>query len=230
MKKLASLLVALAMLCVMLPATAEGIPTGEWYLISMQMGETAVDPAAFGMNLVLTLNEDGTCTMDSGDGDPAEGTWTFDDNGLTITEADSEQTLAYEDGQLKLDMSDGCMIFSQEKAAPVELPQVVPAESEDAFFGNWVLANVGMGGMVLPAEAAEITMTVNIEAGKAVFSTGEDEVTVDTTFADGALTFVDSTSDTEIKLETTDDGNISFTQRYDEETAMVFYFVKADAE
>ena len=88
MKKLVSLIIALAMLCLMVPAMAEEtLPTGEWYLISVSAEGTQVDPAVFGMEMTLTLNEDGTCTMVSEETE--EGTWTFEGNTLTITDANS---------------------------------------------------------------------------------------------------------------------------------------------
>ena len=229
MKKLVSLIIALAMLCLMVPAMAEEtLPTGEWYLISVSAEGTQVDPAVFGMEMTLTLNEDGTCTMVSEETE--EGTWTFEGNTLTITDANSETVLTYEEGLLKLDVSDGYMIFSQEKATPVELPNVVPAESEDAFLGNWVMTIAVVGDMAIPAEATDMAVTMTVEPGKVTMVNGEDTVNAETAFEEGALSFTDEESGTFVKLELNDDGSISYTVEVDAETAMTFYFVKADAE
>ena len=122
------------------------------------------------------------------------------------------------------------MIFSQEKATPVELPTVVPAESEDAFLGNWVMTVAVVGDMAIPAEATDMAVTMTVEPGKVTMVNGEDTVNAETAFEEGALTFTDEESGTFVKLELNDDGSICYTVEIDAETAMTFYFVKADAE
>ena len=64
MKKLFCVMLALVMACAMLAVTAEDAADylGDWYLVEMKMGDTGMNPSDLGMNMTMTVNEDGTVT------------------------------------------------------------------------------------------------------------------------------------------------------------------------
>ena len=65
MKKLMALLMALCMGCMLIPAMAEGnSPVGSWYLFSAETQGMTLSVDGIGLSMVITLNEDGTCTLD----------------------------------------------------------------------------------------------------------------------------------------------------------------------
>ena len=77
MKKITALVLALMMACLMtcaFAAEADPLYTGEWYLKTMQNGDETIDVAAMGLNGVMTLNADWTCSM-TGMGNDVTGTW-----------------------------------------------------------------------------------------------------------------------------------------------------------
>lgn len=231
MKKLLSVLLVLAMLlgaC----ALAETVDlTGEWYLTELAMGDTSVDPSALGMNITITLNGDGTAVLVSTYGDEEEtqeGTWAQTEAGVEVVTGENPTALLLEDGKLKLDMGEeGAMIFGREKTEAPALPAAVAAESEDAFLGTWKITSVSMMGLVVPAEVAEINVTMTVEAGKVTLLSGEEPQEIPTTFADGVLTASEPDMG-EIKLSLCEDGTVSLEVSMGEAGQMIMYFTRAE--
>ena len=58
MKKLVSLILALCMACILIPATAEDV-TGLWYMVEMITNGVSINPAEMGINWTMELSEDG---------------------------------------------------------------------------------------------------------------------------------------------------------------------------
>ena len=78
MKKLFSLILALCMACMLIPAMAEDSITGEWYA------------SLAGVTMVMNLAEDGTAEMSMpGTENVASGTWVLDGEKITVTIEDS---------------------------------------------------------------------------------------------------------------------------------------------
>ena len=231
MKKLLSVLLVLAMLlgaC----ALAETVDlTGEWYLTELAMGDTSVDPSALGMNITITLNGDGTAVLVSTYGDEEEtqeGTWAQTEAGVEVVTGENPTALLLEDGKLKLYMGEeGAMIFGREKTEAPALPAAVAAESEDAFLGTWKITSVSMMGLVVPAEVAEINVTMTVEAGKVTLLSGEEPQEIPTTFADGVLTASEPDMG-EIKLSLCEDGTVSLEVSMGEAGQMIMYFTRAE--
>ena len=122
MKKLFCVMLALMMACAMLAVTAEDAADylGDWYLVEMKMGDTGMNPSDLGMNMTMTVNEDGTVLNVSAYGDTAEeghGTWKLTENGLSVTD-DTGVTVVFalnEAGQLVADMEGMGMVFGREQ-------------------------------------------------------------------------------------------------------------------
>ena len=231
MKKLFSVLVVLIMvLCA--SALAEDL-SGAWYLNEGIMGELSINPAAMGMDITIELNADGTAMMTSSYGaeesDQQNGTWAATEGGVTITTESNTIELKLQDGKLRLEMdAENIMVFGREKVEPVALPAALAAESEDAFLGSWKATNVSMMGMVVPAETADMGMSMVIEPGKATIDSGAGEPEVmETAFADGAMALTKDGEPTG-RLVLNDDGSISIEVDMGEDSVMAIYFAKAE--
>ncbi|MBQ9263750.1 MAG: lipocalin family protein [Clostridia bacterium] len=231
MKKLISLILALCMACLMLPALAEEV-TGDWYLTEILMGEESINPAAFGMNMVLTLHDDGTMTMAGGENGEEKGTWTMENGVVTLVQEDVEDTmvLSLEDGKLTASEDGLGMTFGREAPEAMVVPQPIAAQNEDAFLGTWSLSSISLGGMMVPAATFGMAEQFVIEPGKATETNATQETPVvteyTTSFADGKLIL--SAGDDELPVELNDTGCLSITTQLDEETAMVLYLDKAE--
>ncbi len=232
MKKIISLLLALCLISLLAFAVAEADFGGTiWYLTSLEQGGTALDPAALGMEVILTLNADGTCTM-SGFGDDSTGTWSSDGEVITITEDGSQEQVfsINENSELVLDMGDGKMIFST-TAPEVSTPSVtfVAAESENAFFGTFKPVSINAMGMDMPPEMVfgEDIPVFTIEAGKVITTMGEgDKAQVEeepAVFEDGLLNIFDPEGgETPVAtVQMAEDGSIVLVLEQDGMTMMI---------
>ena len=86
MKKLFSLILALCMVCMLIPAVAEDSMAGEWYTNFS------------GVSMVLVLGEDGSAQLSMpGTENNAAGTWTLDGEKFTLTLDDSPAEGTYFD-------------------------------------------------------------------------------------------------------------------------------------
>ena len=145
MKKLVSLILAVMMACMMLPALAEATDVvGDWYLTEVQMGEDTLPPSALGMEMTITLNEGGTALIVTSYGEEAEeeaDTWTMTDGALTLTAAEGEaQEFLLEDDLLKYDIGGAYLIFSREVPEAAVLPKVRAESGETPL---WFLGPLG---------------------------------------------------------------------------------------
>ena len=137
-KTILAILIAAAMMVTTLYVGAdEENLEGVWYVESIsQDGQTLDGTAlsAMGMNMVLTLNSDGTATLDAM-GTKNVGTWTSDG---TINLNDSDVPYTFEDGALTLEQDGQVVKFSRESAetepftlAPaVENPELIDYDGE----------------------------------------------------------------------------------------------------
>ncbi len=230
MKKLLALTLALMMACALLPVMAESADEylGDWYLNEMASGDQVIPPSMLGMNMSMTINEDGTVLIVNAYGEVAEeinATWTLADGSLIVNEDGVDQTFTLnENGELVLAMDDGYMMFGREATEVEALPSPIPAETEDEFFGVWMLTTVAMGELIVPAELIGMGMTLTVEAGKATLTNeGEDGTVTElaTMFTDGIL--VANEDDTEVIMELNDNGTISINAS-SEDVNMVLYF------
>ena len=231
MKRLFCLMLALAMACALMTASAELADyLGEWYLIAMKVGEAAMDPSTLGMSMTMTVNEDGTVLNVTAYGDTAEegrGTWELTADGLAVTD-DTEMTLVFsinDAGELVADAEGMGMVFSREQPQVGALPNTIPAQSEDDMIGTWRLTTAAIGGMTIPAEMIGVGMTLTIEPGKMTMANDGDDGTVTelaTTFTDGVL--VGTANGEEVIVELNDNGTLSITSQLDEEAGMILYF------
>lgn len=143
--------------------------TGEWYLIEMGEEGMSINPADFGMEILLILNEDSTCSMEVPGEESEQGTYDVSEEGITIhVEEQEDVTLAMlEDGTLFTEQDGTSMTFSREKPETVDWDAVLGSTlTEDAaiedFAGTWQAMAVDVWGTKMPAEAAEVTASLTI--------------------------------------------------------------------
>ena len=239
MKKLFSLILALCMVCMLVPAVAEEDVTGEWYLKTMKQGETEYDAGAIGYNITMTLNADGTGTMLSpASEEPTPGSWTLEGDKITVTFEDSPIGGTVADGIITLSEGEMVMTFSREANEVIQVAEVNPAAAAEDFEGTWDIAYVGYNGLIIdPSTTGQEMPGLVVENGAMKF-TGNNSLsqafgtnTIPLTFADGALGMSVSMDETSygIKLEMLEDGMLALTAAIGSMSVQMF-FVKAAAE
>ena len=146
---------------------------GEWHIKSMKQGDVEMEASvltALGMDVLLTLGEDGTVTMNM-QGQMQEGTWTFDGAG-GIIQFEAEVPFVYEDGILEVGKDGDFMTFSKEAADAIDVslaPAVEGAQIDD-FNGNWNATYYVAFGAPLPLVMMGAEVSLSIEDGKALVS------------------------------------------------------------
>ena len=209
MKKLFSLLLTLAMLLGCVAGAEVAVDyVGTWVLTSLETGGMTIDMtmlAQRGMDMTMTLNEDGTMftkTM----GVTENGTWVVTETGIAITDDEETIELTYENDALRMEDEGAAMLLTREGAAPV-------AAEEISFPGTWVLMGLEMNGMTADPAALGIagSMVLN-EDGTCVLTMMDasqngtwavTETGLTTTDAEGT---VDAYTVAEGKLRTEADG------------------------
>lgn len=168
MKKIVSLVLALMMACMLIPACAElaaETVVGDWYAVEMAKDGTVLNPGAMGMEITLILNEDGTMALNMsmmGETQSQQGTWSIEDGKVILAAETDEETVAFtlqEDGTLKGEDKGSTLTFSRESAAApsVEFAEVNPDAKPEDFNGEWKFAYLSMAGITFNAETAATT-------------------------------------------------------------------------
>jgi|LSQX01.2.fsa_nt_gb hypothetical protein len=231
MKKTLTLLLSVALVLSMLSAgAAAGAAdiSGEWY------GDL------FGMAMTLTLDEDGSYSMEMAGEEPDTGTWNLDGESLIMDgDTENETVFAYDGESLFSDMGDGMeFLFTREPVAVFEPAAVRTDASLEELGGEWVCTLVSMMGMNLPPEMADIDMKLSIDGEVVTMSVavmGEpatDELQA--VFADGALTLeqpaeYEMGEDTLWVIQLLEDGTLSASSIMFEEP-IAFYLEAVRAE
>ena len=169
MKKVFSMLLALCLACVLLPAQAEELsPVCTWYLVRGEKNGVVVETAGM-INMVLTIHEDGSCltkiTM-YGTEMEDQGTWTAADGGILITDSTGiPQMLSFAGEELTMDMDGTLMYFShtEPEAPDTTVAEKVPAEAVEQFNGSWRISRVMAMGVVTSAENMGMDQAANME-------------------------------------------------------------------
>ena len=227
MKKLFSLILALCLVCMLIPAMAEDSLAGEWYTNFS------------GVSMVLVLGEDGSAALSMpGTENNAAGTWTLDGEKITITLDDSPAEGTYADGKITLGDEEMSMVFTREKPEEIQIAEVNPAAAAEDFEGTWEIAYVGYNGMVIDPSASGQEMPGLVVENGAMRFTGDSSMSqafgtnsIPLAYADGALSMSIALGETTygLKLEMLQDGMLALTATMGT-TDVYMYFVKAAAE
>ena len=232
MKKLVSLILALAMGCLMIPALAEEDITGEWYA---SLG---------GMVMHMTLNADGTMAMEApGQEGAAAGTWTREGDQVTLTVDGSPATATVTAEGLSMAEGGMELLFTREKLEPITVAEIKPDAAAEEFYGEWKLTYMEADGMIMDPSVTGMTFP-NVKLGEGTvefIAAGEEDVFalifgalgLTSTYADGALTLTATTEGVTAsgKVEMLADGMIKVTLDNDGSLMVLYYSpVEAAAE
>lgn len=170
MKKLLSLLLALAMLLGM-TAFAEEEPfdyTGLWVLTGVSTTGVTVDPSALGLDMTMELYEDGSCTLIAL-GEEEKGAWILIEGGVSVIDEDAVpmNLILNEEGALTVEEEGATMIFTREEYAE-PLSGLTVAD----FNGSWIFVYAETMGQIILAEEAGLAMSITLQDG-----TGHVEIT-----------------------------------------------------
>ena len=213
MKKILSamtaLILILSVLCAGALAEAADI-TGEWYA------------SLFGISVTMSLNEDGSYVlqMDMEDEEPSEGTWEFDGAALVMDKgSDTEMTLTYDPEAVSFCAEqDGIeFLFTREMPVAFEVAPVRADAAIEEFAGAWTCTLIDAGVTI---EGSSVTLAIPDLLSS-------EEVTVECTFADGALTAIvpsesEYIDDMAFTIQLLEDGSMSIATSFLDEP-MVFY-------
>lgn len=148
------LICALATLCLLftLFAVAEAADiAGTWYLNDIIIEGSSYSPAAYGMQMVLTFDEDGTgsaAMTQGGTSSAFDFTWTIEGDTVTVTTDGSDETLIYADDQLTEEAANGQMVFGREDLSGAPYAPAAPVEAAIGdFAGSWTATYAGTGSL-----------------------------------------------------------------------------------
>lgn len=169
-KTILAIMIATVMLATaMYVGAAEENIEGVWYVESISQDGQTLDAdilSSMGMNMVLTLNSDGTATLDAM-GTKNEGIWTAD--GI-INMNDSDVPYTLQDGSLILEQDGQVMKFSRE-AAETDTFSLAPAvenpELRD-FDGEWKAVLMVSAGIQIPMDMVSSDICLSVEDGKVI--------------------------------------------------------------
>ena len=231
MKKLVSMILALALCCAIAPSMADGDLTGEWY-------------ASFaGVPMTMTINADGTVTMSSPNKQgSASGTWKLEGDQLSITENGSTTTATVSNEGIKLSSGGMDMLFTREPVAAITVAEVKTDAAAADFQGEWSMTYLEANGVIVDPSAVNMALpNVKIGEGTIEFIPTSDKdmfagifnlLGLTCTYADGALTLTATTAgaNAEGKVEMLTDGMIKVTLVNDGNPTILYYRSAKTAE
>ena len=208
--------------------------TGVWYCNLVKAQGAEMDPSTMGMEMFLTVNEDGTASVTQGEdvsegiwADNGDGTYTFDIDGEFAVTIDGEGSLVMANDEYGMEI-----IFGRERVVTegyVPSP-VVTAGDISEFNGTWNAVSMIYEGIEMPMTTLDAFVTLVINDGTIEYSQGDlglnDETTtyqnIDQTLTgelvDGTLTAGNGT----LSLCLHEDGTLS------NETMITIIFEKAE--
>lgn len=188
MKKLLSLVLALAMLlgCA---AFAEGVDyTGTWVLTGaeaqgVQMGPSML--ALIGLEQSMDIKADGTLVMitvvPGSENLEEAGTWVVTETGIALVDDVQTIEVVYQDEMLVIyeEASGATMMYTREGAAPAiaEATGSVAQANVDpeAFEGQWLMTKISMMGMDLLADQMGMYMALVLADGVGIVGDNDTE-------------------------------------------------------
>ena len=165
MKKTLALMITIVMLFSVAAFAEEADPViGEWYLVqAILSGKAYYNVSQIGLDMVMTLNDDGTGMLTMNNEMPSACTWKANEaGGYVFMEVKTQQELQLkiDDKTLILGNDDqNCYIFTREKNEEVDFAQVITAEDKAAFNGSYVLTYVSGDDYTLTVENAMADLT-----------------------------------------------------------------------
>lgn len=233
------LMAALLLACTNVFALDQTDVVGTWYLNSLEMEGTALNPHDLGIDMTITFAEDGNATIATANEEDEVATWVIENDAVTLTASDEEAiTLALDGETLVYDMgAEGKMVYGKEKgtSTAAAFAPAIAADTLAAFDGQWVGTQVDLAGMVLPLEAAEMALTLTVAEGTLQIDLTQGGETLSEEakgeLKDGALAAAIKRSQAaqDVTLRLHEDGTLSVTLGLDG-IGVTIYCAKAEAK
>lgn len=230
MKKLVSVLLAMVLaLTMMVGAIAEQVDViGTW------------STTLLGMDTQMTINEDGTYTLEIVGLSSEDGVWEYQEDGNLLLDKGTDGEVVATVGADTLNVSMGGMAlqFTRGEASGVDALAIRTDATMEELQGEWTMTEIGVMGMVLSAEMAETTASVGVTENVVIIhdlmgDTSLDSIPLELEFSEGALR-IDLSDDTSSQtwiVGIMEDGRLNFTINVDGvEMAMLMEKVVGTAE
>lgn len=165
MKKLVSLLLSLLMLC-SIAFAEDASPAGIWYLNNILYSGVTVPSHYFGLDMIVTLNADGTSATAVTGQAAAKGTWTYEGTQVTVVSDTMTDVYTFDGYALAAQAGDMTLLFDHTPNAPVvygESPIVDTATAND-FYGSWYCVAVETASGQIPPIFADMNIAMSIDA------------------------------------------------------------------
>ena len=165
MKKFVSLLLTLFMLCSFALAD-DASPVGTWYLNSVLYSGVTVPSHYFGLDMIVTLNNDGTSVTAVTGQAAAHGTWTHEDSQITVVSDTMTDVYAFDGYALAAQAGDMTLLFDRTPNAPViyNASPVIDTASANDFYGSWYCVAVETANGQIPPIFADMNIAMSIDA------------------------------------------------------------------
>ncbi len=235
-KSIAAIILALCLMCFGSAFALESADViGTWYLSEIGDESSSINPALIGMEMSMTINEDGTAELSTKSGENEytdKATWAIDGDALTVTDAtDTASTLTLENGVLIGTDAGTRMVFSKEKAE-VSFEAYIPAAQKtgvtaEDFAGKWTVTIAGTSGTQLPINALGMQVTITVDGQNAIYSynmNGAGSETALTAALENDVLVLKSGDVAVLELKLLEDGILTYG---DSTGATVFYAEKS---
>ena len=240
MKKIAALVLVLvlALSAVSAFAVTPAEVLGVWYTGEMKdSGNTYLLTGDYH----IEFNRDSTATLVM-NGQVKNFTWKLDGETVWLTSEDQAEqiTFDYRDDHFEVYMKDISeegdsnydYVFSREQPEAFKVPEVIAAEKEEDFFGEWRADFAVTSKGIMKVSESDAAVLFKVEFAQITKTEGEDVRYALTTYNDGVLQFKGADlglQETTVTVELAEDGYARVTMADRPEDVYNFYLVRVDA-
>lgn len=201
---------------------------GKWYLQTFRMDDLTFNPMDIGAEASLTLNADGTGSLNMSGEEPQEFTWAAKDDEVMLLSDGEADTLTLKDGTLTA-AEDGMEAIFVRDAAEATSTKVKKAAALSDFSGEWLATRGSIAGMEMSLEDEKYEISLTVEGRYVTLSKKEDgKVNEGTGYGmllGGTLTvFGDNGQD--LVLQMLEDGRIMLEVEMIDDFLITYYFEK----
>lgn len=233
-KLLAALLICLLTLSLPMALAEADVAVGTWYLHTVVLEGTEMNAADIGYDMIIIIEPDETASLSRAGQESITGTWKKDAESVTLEMSTTTWVLAIgDDESLTMEQDGTALVFRKEQPLPTDDAPALEFVAPEAFEGKWKVENVRIEGSLYPESAVGTNLTLTIEGTNVLWKQtgGMDAMpsmeAMIATIDGNSFSFTDS-GDSKITCVLLEDGSMKMSM--DDNGAMIFYLVKAEAE
>ncbi len=201
---------------------------GKWYLQTFRMDDLTFNPMDIGAEASLTLNADGTGSLNMSGEEPEEFTWAAKDDEVMLLSDGEVDSLILEDGALTVEEDGFEMIFVRDDAK-VTSSKVKKAAVLSDFSGEWLATRGSIAGMEMSMEDMNFEFRITVEGRYATFTKTENGKVNESTgygmLLGGTLT-VFGNNGQDLVLQMLEDGRMMLELEMIDDLWVTYYFEK----